>query len=252
MVEDDEMTEKVQPNICVKEGDVAEWVVLGGDPGRMEKIASYLENVEKVADHRGYVTYTGEYNGIEISASCHGVGAASAAVVVEELAEAGAENFIRVGTTGAIQSGIGIGDLIIAEAAVRGEGLSSAYVDVEYPATADLELTAALAEAAEELGVENRQGIVLTEDAFYASRWQKWASKNVLSVEMECSAIFVLASLKGLSAGSILTVDGNLPEGTKKSEFESGEDAGDFDNRVINGIENSIDISLKAIELLNG
>lgn len=246
------MTEKIQPNICVKEGDVAEWVVLGGDPGRIEKIATYLENVEKVADHRGYVTYTGEYNGIQISVSCHGVGAPSVAVVIKELADAGAKNFIRVGTTGAIQSGIEIGDLIIAGAAVRGEGLTSAYVDVGYPAAADLEVTSALADSAEELDVEYRQGIVLTEDAFYASRWQRWASKDVLSVEMECSAIFVLASLKGLSAGSILTVDGNLPEGTKKSEFESGEDAGDFDSRVINGIENSIEISLKAIELLNG
>ncbi len=244
------MSRKVQPNICVKEGDVAENVILGGDPGRIEKIASYLEDSKKVADHRGYVTYTGEYNGVEISTSCHGVGAPSAAVVVEELAETGAKNFIRVGTTGAIRSGISIGDLIIAEAAVRGEGLTADYVDVEYPAVADFEVTSALVEAVADLEFETLRGVVLTEDAFYASRWERWGKTNTLSVEMECSAIFVLASLKNLKAGAILTVDGNLPEGTKKSEFEPGENAGDFDRRVISGIENSIEISLKAFEIL--
>ncbi len=227
-------------------------VILGGDPGRIEKIATYLDDSEKVADHRGFVTYTGKYNGIEISASCHGIGAPSAAIVFEELSEAGAENFIRVGTTGAIQARIGIGDLIIPEAAIRGENLASAYVDKEYPAAADIGVTRALVEAASNMDVEFLRGVVLTEDAFHASRWDKWADTNALSVEMECSAIFTLSRLRGLRAGGILTVDGNLPEGTKKSEFEPEEGPGDFDNRVIEGIGNSIEISLEAFEILRG
>lgn len=246
------MGKKVQPNICVKEGDVAKYVILGGDPDRIKKIASYLDNVEKVADHRGYVTYTGEYDGIKISTSCHGVGAPSAAVVIEELAKVGAKNFIRVGTTGAIQPGISVGNLIIATGAVRGESLTSAYVGEEYPATPDIEITNALINAADELSMEIRHGIVATEDAFYASKWKKWSKKNVLSVEMECSAIFTLSKIKNLKSGAILTVDGNLSEGTKKSEFEVGENTGDFDKRVINGIEKSIEASLRCIKLLEG
>lgn len=246
------MGKKVQPNICVGEGDVAKYVVLGGDPGRIKKIASYLENVEKVANHRGYVTYTGEFEGVRVSTSCHGVGAPSAAVVFEELSNVGAETFIRVGTTGAIQREIGIGDLIIALAAVRDEGLTSKYVGKEYPAVSDLEVTNALIQSAEELNVKPDRGIVVTGDAFYASRWEQWSKSNAIAVEMECSVIFTLARLRKLRAGAILTVDGNIPEGTKKGEFESGKEAGDFDRRVIGGIENGIAIALKAIKLLEG
>lgn len=246
------MGKKVQPNICVGEGDVAKYVILGGDPERIEKIVSYLENAEKVADHRGYITYTGEFEGVGVSTSCHGVGAPSAAVVLEELANVGAETFIRVGTAGAIQRGIGIGNLIIVHAAVRDEGLTSKYVSKGYPAVSDWEVTNALVQSAEELDVRPHKGIVVTDDAFYAPRWEQWRKSNAIAVEMECSAIFTLARLRKLRAGAILTVDGNIAEGTKKGEFESGEEAGDFDRRVVSGIENGIEIALKAIKLLEG
>ncbi|MEA1905066.1 MAG: nucleoside phosphorylase [Candidatus Hadarchaeota archaeon] len=244
------MKKSIQPNIWVGKGDVAKYALLGGAPERIEKIASYLEKAEKVADHRGYVTYTGKFKGIEVSASCHGVGAPSASVVVEELANVGVETFIRVGTTGAIQPGINIGDLIIANAAVRDEGLTSKYVDIEYPAVADGRVTNALIQAAEKLDVKHHIGVVVTSDAFYASKWEHWNQANAISVEMECSAVFILARMRKLKAGAILTVDGNIAEGTRKSEFGPGEKTGDIDERVVNGIEKEIEIALKAIELL--
>jgi len=83
-------------------GDVAKYVLLPGDPKRAEKIASFFDEARKVAEYRGYVTYTGKVDGIEISACSTGIGCPSAAIVVEELARIGAKTFIRVGTTGAL------------------------------------------------------------------------------------------------------------------------------------------------------
>jgi uridine phosphorylase len=244
------MKKRIQPHIMCGVGDVAKYVLLSGDPKRVEKIASFLDKARKVADYRGYITYTGNVGGIEISACSTGVGSPSAAIVVEELARIGAQTFIRVGTTGALQPEIEAGDIVIASAAVRLDGTSKVYVPAEYPAVADFSVVSALAEAAKKLGVKVHVGKVVSTDAFYAGSYDIWGKARALSVEMECSAIFTIAGLKGLRAGAILAVDGNLATGIKKGEFEPGEKTGELDGRVQKAIEREIKIAIDALKIL--
>lgn len=244
------MKKRIQPHIMCGVGDVAKYVLLSGDPKRVEKIASFLDKARKVADYRGYVTYTGNVGGIEISACSTGVGCPSAAIVVEELARIGAQTFIRIGTTGALQPEIEAGDIVIASAAVRLDGTSKVYVPAEYPAVADFSVVSALAGAAKKLGVKVHVGKVVSTDAFYAGSYDIWGKARALSVEMECSAIFTIAGLKGLRAGAILAVDGNLATGIKKGEFEPGEKTGELDGRVQKAIEREIKIAIDAVKIL--
>jgi len=234
-------------------GDVADYVLLPGDPKRTEKIATYFDVARKVADYRGYVTYSGKVGEIPISTSSTGIGCPSAAIVVEELIKIGAKNLIRVGTTGALQPEIGIGDIIIATGAVRADGTTNAYVPIGYPAVADFQIIKALIEAAEGLKKRFHLGIVVSSDAFYVENKdfiRLYNEANVLSVEMEASALFTIANLKRLHAGAILAVDSNLVTGIKKGEFELGEKTGELDHRVERAIEDEIQIAINAVKLL--
>jgi len=236
-------------------GDVAEYVLLPGDPGRAEKIASFFDEAKKVSEYRGFVTYTGKSGGVPISVTSTGIGCPSACIVVEELAKIGAETVIRVGTTGSIQENLDSGDIVIATAATRTDGATKAYVPPEYPAVASPEVVSALTKAAEKLGVKYRLGPVWTSDAFYAEGMDfvhMWNKAGVLSVEMECSGIFTIASLRGIRAGAILAVDGNLVKGKKKGEFEHGEKKGELADEVQKAIENEIKIALEAVRILEG
>ncbi len=246
---------RLQPHIMCGVGDVARYALLPGDPQRVERIASHLDEARKVADYRGYVTYTGEAGVVAISACSTGIGCPSAAIVVEELMRIGVETFIRVGTTGSLQPGLDSGDIVVATAAVRGEGTSRSYVPVEYPAAASLDVTMALLDAAEELGVEVYPGIVLSTDAYYGGNEEalrKYGAANVLSIEMEASTVFVLAALRGKRAGAIMVVDGNLATGTGKGEFEPGEKTGELADKVQSSIDDEIRIAIRACQILEG
>jgi uridine phosphorylase len=246
------MKKRIQPHIMCGIGDVARYVLLPGDPKRVERIASSFEKASKVAEYRGYVTYTGKVDGIGISACSSGIGCPSAAIVVEELANIGAKTLIRVGTTGALQSEIEMGDIIIATAAVRADGTTKTYAPVEYPAVADMGVATALIRAAEKLGIRTHAGIVMTTDSFYAEDYDVWSKARVLSAEMECSAIFTIAGLRGLKAGAILAVDGNLAKGTGKGEFEPGKKTGELSESVQKAIGQEIKIAIEAVKILEG
>jgi len=249
------MKKRIQPHLMCGVGDVAKYVLLSGDPKRVEKIASYFDEARKVAEYRGYVTYSGKVDGIGISTSSTGIGCPSAAIVVEELAKIGAETFIRVGTTGALQPDIEMGDIIIATAAVRADGTTKSYLPIEYPAVANFDVVSALLQASRKMKKEVHLGIVLTSDAYYGENTEairRFSEANVLSIEMECSAIFTLAGLKGLRSGAILAVDSNIIRGIRKGEFEPGEKTGELDERVQRAIEDEIRIAVEAIKLLQG
>jgi uridine phosphorylase len=232
--------------------DVAKYVLIPGDPRRVETIASFLDESQKVADYRGFVTYTGSKDGIRISVCSTGIGCPSAAIAVEELARIGAETFIRVGTTGALQKNVHMGDLVIAAAAVRADGASRNYVPIEFPAVADFNVTAALLQAARKSQQKIHFGFVLSSDAFYANyeNLRRWSKFGVLSVEMESSVIFTIAALKKLKAGSILAVDGNPLLGVGKGEFEPGEQTGELDDRVKEAIKEETKIAIDAIVIM--
>ena len=246
------MKKHMQPHIMCGVGDVAKYVLIPGDPKRVEKIAAFFDESSKVADYRGFVTYTGKVSSIGISACSTGIGCPSAAIAVEELAKIGAETFIRVGTTGALQPDIKMGDIVIATAAVRADGTSRNYAPIELPAVADFNVTSALVDAAHKLRQKVHFGPVLTSDAFYGDldNLRLWSKYNVLSVEMESSTIFTLANVKKLKAGSILAVDGNPLMGLGKGEFEPGEKTGELDEHVQKAINTEIRIAIEAIKIL--
>jgi len=208
---------------------VSGYVLLPGDPGRVPLIAELWDEGREIAYHREFRVWTGSVRGRPITACSTGIGASSAAIAVEELARAGAHTFIRVGSTGAIQPEIELGDLIISVAAVRLEGVSDEYAPPGYPAFADYEVLLALIEAAESLNVRYHVGVTATTDSFHLGQGRRgyrgytWSYSErliedlrrmrVLSLEMETSAIFTLASIYGLRAGSICAVFANRVRG---------------------------------------
>jgi len=245
---------RIQPHIMCGVGDVARYVLMPGDPNRVERIAGFFDEAWKVASYRGYVTYTGKAGGVEISACSTGIGCPSTAIAVEELMRIGADTFIRVGTTGALVPHLDSGDIVVATGAVRWEGTSKTYVPLEYPAVASYQVVNALLQAAEELKVKVHPGIIISSDAFYGGNdevLRRFGEANVLAIEMESSLMFTLASVRGVRAGAICTVDGNIFKGSGKGEFEPGERSGELADRVQRSIEDEIRVAIRAVQLLD-
>ena len=229
--------DEVQYHLGVGEGDVADTVLLPGDPERVPKITGVWDSSEVVAEHREYHTATGEYDGVPISTTSTGIGSPSAAIAVEELARVGANTFLRVGSCGAIQPGMAVGDLVITSGAVRQEGTSEEYVRAEYPAAADDRVVAALVAAAERLDYDYHVGVTASTDSFYAGQGRPGfegfeaagsdelvadlQEANVLNIEMEASTICALANLYGLRAGAVCTVYANRVTGEFRTEGET-------------------------------
>jgi uridine phosphorylase len=235
-----------QYHLHVRPGDVGRYVLLPGDPDRVLRIAKYLDNSREIAFHREYRTCTGSYKGIPIGATSTGIGCPSAAIAVEELANVGATHFIRVGSTGALQPGIAIGDLVIATGSMRNEGTSRFYAPEGFPAVPDHFLTHALIEAAAALqpqrGFGLHIGLNASDDAFYGETpefIQMLSSHGVLNVEMESSAIFVVAHKRNLKAAMVCAVSGNLVTGEVIYE--------EVNHKLVQGWEDAITVTLEAI-----
>ncbi len=227
----------VQYHLEVGPEDVADTVLLPGNPERLEKIVPHWDDHDVVAHHREYRTATGSYEGTPISVTSTGIGSPSAAIAVEELARVGCETFIRVGSCGAIQPEMTVGDLVITTGAVRQEGTSKEYVREDYPASADYEVVSALVAAAEQLGYEYHTGVTMSADSFYAGQGRpgfegfeaagsdtlvdQLVEANVSNIEMEASAILTLASIYGLRAGAVCTVYADRERGEFRTEGES-------------------------------
>jgi uridine phosphorylase len=225
-----------QYHLELEPGDVADAVLLPGDPERIEKITDGWAESEIVADHREYRTATGTVEETPISATSTGVGAPSAAIAAEELARVGAETLIRVGSCGALQPETDIGDLIITTGAVRQEGTGTEYVRPEYPAVADHAVVSALAAAAEDLGYDYHLGVTASTDSFYAgqsregfggfrardadARIEELRRVGVLNFEMEASVLLTLAGIYGLRAGAVCTVYADRTTGEFRVEGE--------------------------------
>ena len=139
-----------QYHIQVAKGEVGRYVFLPGDPGRVPKIAQYLDDPHEVASNREYVTWTGSLDGVPVSVTSTGIGGPWASIAMEELAMCGADTFLRIGTSGGMQTDVMSGDLVIAQGAIRMEGTSKEIAPIEYPAVADFGVTLALKEAAED------------------------------------------------------------------------------------------------------
>lgn len=208
------LKEEIQYHIGMKTGDVGRYVLLPGDPGRVPKIAEFFDSSEKVAQNREYTTYTGMVDGIKVSCTSTGIGCPSAAIAIEELIKIGADTFIRIGTAGALQKEVKLGDVVISTGAVREEGTSRQYVPVSYPAVADLDVTYALREAARKLKISSHCGIMHCKDAFYIEEpnmipqaglnqdlWETWTKSRVMATSMESAALFTIGTIRNVRVG---------------------------------------------------
>ena len=205
---------------CAK-GEVGRYVIMPGDPGRCPSIAALFDDAHLVARNREYTTYTGTLLGEKVSVCSTGIGGPSASIAMEELHQLGADTFIRVGTAGKVCDAAFAPELdgVINTAAVRDEGTTIHYIPIEYPAVADRHVVDALARAAANLGYHYAEGITQSKDSFYGQhepdnmpasarlheRWEAWRKGNVMTSEMEAAAIFVISSIRGCRASSIMS-----------------------------------------------
>jgi uridine phosphorylase len=204
---------KACPHLLVEPGDLPEVVLFPGDPGRAERIADRLDGAERVAANREYHSYRGTYRGVPVGATSAGVGAAGAAIAYEEAIRAGVKTLIRVGTAGSLCDDVQAGDLVVPLAAVRAEGVSRQLVPIEMPAVADPDVSLALWVAAQAAGGRSHRGVAVSVDAFYRGvldlGLDAYAASGAICVEMECAALYIVALLRGVRAGSILAIDGD-------------------------------------------
>lgn len=210
-------------HVNLTKGDVGEYVILPGDPGRCEKIAQYFDNPVLVANNREYVTYTGTLNGVKVSVTSTGIGGPSAAIALEELVHCGAHTFIRVGTSGGMQKEVLGGDVVIATGAIRLDGTSKEYAPIEYPAVANFDVVMALKESAKELNHPYHVGVVQCKDSFYGqhspesmpiaselqNKWEAWIRTGALTSEMESATLFIVGSTRRVRVGAVLLVVAN-------------------------------------------
>jgi uridine phosphorylase len=224
-----------QYHISLGPGELAEYILLPGDPDRTARIASRFDSIELERRHREFVSVTGTYRGQRMSVVSTGIGTDNVEIVVAEiLAITERPTFIRIGSCGALQPDIAAGDLVITSGAVRLEATTSYFVHDGYPAVADYEAVAALVEAAAQLGHRAHVGVTATAPGFYGAQGrpipqlpirypdlaEEMARQRVLNFEMEASALLVLAGLAGCRAGVVCAVYAQRTTGV----FPTGED----------------------------
>ena len=203
--------------------DIGQYVLMCGDPGRCEKIASYFDESHFVKANREYTIYTGTMDGVKVSVCSHGIGGPSTAIALEELIHCGAHTFIRIGTSGGMDKDVLGGDLAIGTGAIRMEGTTKEYAPIEFPAVADYRVVNALVEAAEAEGARYHVGVLQCKDSFYGQhdpssmpvgyeledKWDAWVRCGALASEMESAALFVVGSVRKVRTGSVMAVLAN-------------------------------------------
>lgn len=209
-------------HISAKPGEVAETVLLPGDPLRGKGIAeAYLDNVGTYSTVRGMLGQTGEFDGRRVSVQGTGMGMPSTAIYVNELISLGAKRLIRVGTCGSYQENINVGDVVIAMSASTDSAMNKQiFYQKDYAPSASYSLLTKAVGKAEEMNLKVNVGNILSSDSFYnpnPDHWRKWAEYGVLAVEMETSAIYTIAAKRQVEALTILTVSDSLVSGASAS-----------------------------------
>jgi len=245
--------DELQFHLKIKRGDIGKYCILPGDPGRCEKIASYFDNPVFVVSNREYTIYNGFLNGEKVTVCSTGIGGPSSAIAMEELAVCGAETFIRVGTCGGIDLSVDGGDIVIASSAVRQDGTSREYAPIEFPATADFNVTSALVQAAKYIKADYHVGVVQSKDSFYGQhspermpvsddllyKWNAWKKLGVLASEMESATQFCVASSLKVKCGAVFHVIWN-----QERELKG------LPSKVDENTENAIKTAIEAIKIL--
>ncbi|MFE2070472.1 nucleoside phosphorylase [Streptomyces sp. NPDC059467] len=244
------MTQDLLPITRIPRTGLPAHALVVGDPARAAAVAGLLDGAEEVSYHREYRVFSGSWKGLPVTVASHGVGAPGAVLLFQELADAGVRTFVRFGTAGAMKPGIADGDLVIAEAAVRDDGVTQQLLPPEYPAYSAPEAVVALQRAARESGAPHHRGVVWTRAAFQPGLLPlfSYQGAGLAAIEMELSALLVTASLRGLVAGGVLVVDG-----VNADELVDEAATGGYDPHrdvVAAGVERGAVVSLEALRLL--
>lgn len=199
---------ELMPHLKLSDELNIKYAILPGDPARVDRIAEQLEEVQPLAYNREYKSIRGLYKGLPVLAVSTGIGGPSTGIAVEELSRIGVTHAIRIGSCGALQTNIHLGDLIMVQGTVRDEGTSKTYIESIYPAVPDYELLNACVKAAEKEAIPHHVGLGRSHDSFYTDREDEidayWASKGVLGADMETAALYTIGRLRGLHTASIL------------------------------------------------
>ncbi len=196
-------------------GDVAERVLLTGDPARVERIAGYFDEVQFTNQNREYTVTTGMFKGQRFTAASAGIGAPSTAIALEEFKQLGVTRLVRVGTMMGIHAPMG--SHVIATGAARFEGTSSSYLPIEYPAVPDWALVQALYATGTESGLDLHMGISATYDAFYPHmapaltghglpQLDELKRAGVMATDMETAMLYIVGRVLGLAVASMCVV----------------------------------------------
>ncbi|MFB6197365.1 MAG: nucleoside phosphorylase [Halobacteriaceae archaeon] len=207
------------------------------------------EGAEQVTSNREYRVVNATYQDTPVTICSTGIGGPSAAIALEEMANVGVKTFLRCGTTGALQPHIEIGDMIVATGAAKEEGTTKRYESATYPATPDQEVVSTFIDVSRARDENVHVGPIVTDDAFYNETEDyvsDWSEAGLLCVEMEAATLFTLSRRRGLSAGAICTVDGNLVEGTQKGVTDDDE----LPERAKDNVERAIHITLETASRL--
>jgi uridine phosphorylase len=197
--------------------------IIPGDPARVEKIARLMDNPTPLACEREFTSWRAELDGKVLVVCSTGIGGPSTSIAVEELAQLGVTTFLRVGTTGAIQPHIHIGDVLVTTAAVRLDGASQHFAPLAFPAVADFACTTALVTAAKQLSATLHIGVTASSDTFYPGQerydtfshrvvghlqgsMQEWQQMGVMNYEMESATLLTMCATQGLRAGMVAGV----------------------------------------------
>jgi len=188
-----------------------------------------LDDVERLAGETEYMTFRGRFQGLDVGIVYHGSGSFSISTAIEELARLGISTILRVGNSGGLSENVDVGELVLATGGIRDERMLLDYVPAEYPALADRQLVAALADAAAETGRVAREGLTLSVASFYAGsgyptavgvldeeilrRVTLWRRVGALNIDAETSTVLVMGQLFGMRAGALLGIGNHLVTG---------------------------------------
>lgn len=232
-----------QYHIDLAPGEVADYILLPGDPDRTDRIAEMLDEVEVHRHHREFNSVTGTHKGLRISVVATGIGTDNVEIVIAEILAIAERKptFIRIGSCGTLREDIGLGQLIVSTGAVRLESTTKYYVEEGYPAVADYVAVAALLEASHRIGLPAHVGLTATAPGFYGPQGrpipqlpirypdlaERMARQGVVNFEMEASAVLILSALAGCRAGVVCTVfaqrtTGDFVMGEQKVRAEAG------------------------------
>ncbi|WP_036383872.1 purine-nucleoside phosphorylase [Muricauda sp. MAR_2010_75] len=213
-------------HIEAKKGEIAETVLMPGDPLRAKWIAeTFLENPFCYNKIRGMLGYTGTYKGMRISVQGSGMGMPSSMIYFHELIkDYGVQNIIRVGSAGSYQEDVKLNDVVLAMAASTTSGMNnSRFINSDYSPTANFELFQKAVDYAQQQNIPIKAGNILSSDEFYVDdpeEYKLWAQYGILCVEMETAGLYTIASKYNVRALTILTISDSLVTGERLSAHE--------------------------------